>query len=345
MPKNVVHQVPTLEMVAPDDLHFDPDNPRFGGDGGTKSQVEIQTMLFGAPHYASELVDSLVENGFIDYEPLVARKSGGKYVVIEGNRRLAAVKYLRAHLQDYPTRKEDLETIPVLAFSGAQDEKKKEIRAYLGVRHLMGIREWPPISKAQFLDRESKSGVPLDTVLKEVRLTKTQARRFLVPFRLLNNAGVPLPEGEDFWMLAEALNRSGVKSFLQLDVSSETLQVVGYDKKAFERVLDDLYGPKLSGSKKRAVEKRKVADTRQLSLYSKVMETEKARSILHGGKDLEEAAIYVDSKEQSIARLKRLTKEINVLINKIYPSSSKSKAALKDALSAFEKAVQNIPNE
>lgn len=338
------HQVPTLEMVEPEKLEFDADNPRFGGEGAQKSQDQIEKMLFDAPHYASELVDSLVENGFIDYEPLVARKSGAKYIVIEGNRRLAAVRHLRANLAKYPERKEDLEQIPVLVFSAQDDQKKKDIRAYLGVRHLMGIREWPPLSKAQFLDRESKS-VSLDIVLKEVRLTKTQARRFLVPYRLLGKANVPLPEGEDFWMLAEALNRSGVKWFLELDVASDTLEVKSYNKKAFAKVLDDLYGPKAPESAKRSVEKRKVADTRQLSIYSKVLESDKARAVLHSGKDLSEAAIYVDTKDESIARLKKLLSEIRVLINKIYPSTSKDKTALKEALVALDDAVASITHE
>src|SRR6476661_263016 len=80
-----------LKFVEPSKLEFDPDNPRFGGRAGSKSQPEIQKLLFGSPYYASELVDSLVENGFISYEPLVVRKNGSKFVVIEGNRRLAAV--------------------------------------------------------------------------------------------------------------------------------------------------------------------------------------------------------------------------------------------------------------
>ena len=36
-------------------------------------------------------------------------------------------------------------------------DEKKHIRAYLGVRHLLGIREWPPLAKAQFLEREAKN--------------------------------------------------------------------------------------------------------------------------------------------------------------------------------------------
>jgi len=59
--------LPKLEYVSPDVLQFDPENPRFGGFVAGKSQDEIQEHLFGEPHYASELVDSLLENVFIHY--------------------------------------------------------------------------------------------------------------------------------------------------------------------------------------------------------------------------------------------------------------------------------------
>src|ERR1700734_984324 len=115
------------------------------------------------------------------------------------------------------------------------------MRAYLGVRHLLGFREWPPISKAQFLERESQSPGGLDRVLKETRLTKAQARRFLIPYRLLHRANIKL-QGEDFWVLGEALQRSGVKKFLALEVDTKTLQIQSYSKRNLALLLNDLYG-------------------------------------------------------------------------------------------------------
>ena len=69
--------------VSPDDLRFDPNNPRFGGDLSRKSQEQIQDLLIAKPYFASELIDSFLENGFIGYEPLVVRKEGKLFVVLE----------------------------------------------------------------------------------------------------------------------------------------------------------------------------------------------------------------------------------------------------------------------
>jgi ParB/Sulfiredoxin domain len=334
---------PALERLAPEQLLFDQNNPRFGGQLSTKNQDEIQQAIFGEPHYASELVDSLVENGFIDYEPLIVKSLGDKFVVIEGNRRLAAVKHIRSNLERYPQRRSNLDSLPVLVFpEKTDDQQQNEMRVYLGIRHLLGFREWPPISKAQFLDRESKKPGGLDLVFKEVRITKQEVRRFLVPFRLLNAAGLSLPPGENFWVLGEALSRTGVKKFLQLDVDPNTMEVRSYDKTNLARLLDDLYGTKIPGTRKRDVSSRKVKDTRDLSTFAKVLASDKARTYLHSGKGLQEASIYVDTEEQSLGRLPKITREVAALVRRLASQNPKNPEAqsLLNASKHFEQAVK-----
>jgi hypothetical protein len=333
--------LPHFDRVSPDLLLFDAGNPRFGGGLGSKSQPEIQKAIFGPPHYASELVDSLVENGFIDYEPLVVKRHGEQYIVIEGNRRLAAIKEIRANLEKYKKRKTNLDSVPVIIFPDhGEDGGGNEIRVYLGLRHLLGFREWPPAAKAEFLDNESRKPGGLEQIIKEVRLTKQKARRFLIPYRLLNDAKFKLPEGEDFWVLAEALQRAGVKKFLQLDVDSSTLEIRGYDRANLKHVLDDLYGPRDATLKTRDVAAKKVSETRDLTTYASVLSSEKATSVLHAGKGLSEAAIYVDSREQSQTRLSKIVKELDLLIRKLMRQDRSNEAAtVNRAFKELETAV------
>ena len=310
---------PKLQYLNPDLLDFDPQNPRFGGLASGKSQDEIQKYLFGEPHYASQLIDSLVENGFIDYEPLVAKRNGDRFTVVEGNRRLAAIREIRSNLDKYQGRKADLNRIPVLVFPDKPDEQQQnEMRVYLGVRHLFGFREWPPISKAQFLDQESRSAGGLDRVIKEVRLTKSTVRRFLVPFRLLKAAKIDLPKGgEDFSVIAEALQRTGIRKFLQLDVDPKTLEILSFDKRNLAALLNDLYGPKQAGAKDRDTSAKVVYDTRDLSRLAHVLESDKATATLHSGASLDEAEILVDTREESLKRLAKVTKEIGAIVKKL----------------------------
>jgi DNA-binding MarR family transcriptional regulator len=334
-------RTPKLERVSPDLLEFDPGNPRFADELKGKSQEEIQEHIFGEPHYASELVDSLLENGYIDYEPLVVKRRNGRFVVVEGNRRFAAIKEIRSHPQRYQGRKSDLDSIPVLIFPDQPDEQQQnEMRVYLGVRHLLGFRQWPPMSKAMFLERESKSEGGLDRVIKETRLTKAQVRRFLVPYRLLQRGDVNLLKSEDFWVLGEALQRAGVKKFLQLEIDPKTLDILSYNKKNLTLLLDDLYGPKKSGNNRDA-SARVVFDTRDLSRLSRVLESEKASTVLHKGHSLEEAEIYVDTREQSLTRLSKVVKELDPLVKKLLTGSrNPDRSKLQHAFRQFETAVK-----
>jgi hypothetical protein len=348
MSKTVQEQTgPKLEYLSPDVLDFDPENPRFGGLASGKSQGDIQAHLIGEPHYASELVDSLLENGFIDYEPLVAKRKDKRLVVIEGNRRLAAIREIRGNPDRHTGRKSDLGSIPVLVFPDKPDEQQQnEMRVYLGVRHLIGFREWPPISKAQFLERESKAEGGLDRVLREVRMTRQNARRLLVPFRLLNRASVLLPKGEDFWVLGEALQRTGIKKYLQLEVNPKTLDIVSYDKKNLSALLNDLYGPKRPGSPEREVSARVVYDTRDLSRLARVLGSDKATAELHAGKDLEEAQIYVDTREESLSRLSKVNKDLALLLKKVVSGNRDPEGTrLLQSYRAFDTAVKAFVNK
>jgi ParB-like nuclease family protein len=330
-----------LEFVSPNDLEFDPDNPRLGGLQGKKSQQEIQKLLLDAPHYASQLVDSLLENGFISYEPLVAKRKGNRFVLIEGNRRLAAVREILANPDRYKNDK-DLSSIPVLVFPDKLDPKKDEVRVYLGVRHLFGFREWPPLSKASFLERECETTGDLDRVLREVRLTKAQARRFLVPFRLLKAARAPSLQGENFWVLGEALQRAGIQKYLQLEVDSKTLEIKDFNRTNLNHLLNDLYGIKRPGSSEREFSSRRVGETRDLSRLARVLSSEKAALAFRKGKSLAEAEIYVDTREESLSRVKKMNKDLAAIVKKLLEGRKDPESMqLQQAYKAFDAALRD----
>src|SRR5689334_14401947 len=142
---------PRYKPVSVEALDFDSDNPRFGGAAKGFDQDQIQALLEQNPHYAKELIPSFVENGFIAYEPLVVRERGTRFVVIEGNRRLAAIRYILSNTQEFSDEvRNRFLRIPVLIFpSRAADRIHQDaVRVYLGIHHLFGFREWPPESKA-----------------------------------------------------------------------------------------------------------------------------------------------------------------------------------------------------
>jgi len=75
-------------------LHLDSKNPRLGREAAQSAPREIVQHLF--EHYkAFDVAQSIAERGFFPNEALLAYKEGNTYIVVEGNRRLAALKALR----------------------------------------------------------------------------------------------------------------------------------------------------------------------------------------------------------------------------------------------------------
>ncbi len=81
-----------LKAVA--SLHLDPRNPRLGRESSKRAPREIVQHLFDHDK-AFEVAESIATRGYFPNEPLLADKEDDRLVVVEGNRRLAALKALR----------------------------------------------------------------------------------------------------------------------------------------------------------------------------------------------------------------------------------------------------------
>ncbi len=75
-------------------LHLDAKNPRLGRETSARAPREIIQYLFEHDK-AMEVAQSIATRGFFPNEPLLAIKENDQFVVVEGNRRLAALKALR----------------------------------------------------------------------------------------------------------------------------------------------------------------------------------------------------------------------------------------------------------
>src|SRR5579864_548279 len=149
---------PEIIEVPVKDLLLDPANPRLASVSSNGSQDNLVRLLWDEMA-VDEVALSIAANGFFREEPLVVtpdKKAKGKFVVLEGNRRLAAVRILReddlrakVHA-DLPvlteSQKRDLDGLPVSVYGS-----REEIWQYYGFRHINGPKPWDPYSKAQFI--------------------------------------------------------------------------------------------------------------------------------------------------------------------------------------------------
>lgn len=147
---------PSLKYIGVEDLRFDPENPRLPAKLAHAEESEI-IEFFIRQCNLPELMMSIAEKGFFSGEPiLVVEQLDGKFLAVEGNRRLAAVKLISS-VDPAPVQQKLIEqiresanhrptTIPCLVFSA-----RSEILLYLGYRHITGIKEWDSLAKARYL--------------------------------------------------------------------------------------------------------------------------------------------------------------------------------------------------
>jgi len=140
-------------------LLLDDHNFRFPEDARGANQIELLKIL-DRDFQLLPIGESLADNGYFVEEPLVViPKATNEYIVVEGNRRLAALKLLlekdlRSIARDPSTWEslanrltEDLSTVPVVIY-----QSRDELTTVLGYRHIAGILKWNPLAKARFIN-------------------------------------------------------------------------------------------------------------------------------------------------------------------------------------------------
>ena len=246
------------QLIGITRLEFDPENPRtverLGRDA---SQAQIEEFLLGGEMKGRDLVSSFMTNGYIQYEPLIVqrRKRGEKFVVVEGNRRLAALRAMRGSDDEDEKAaftKYGLSELPCLVFEG--DER--QLLAYLGLRHLSKTKDWTTAAKGAFVERLLRASTvadPAERLREAGRLTNTSTsalRLILLTRRLFEQAGslgLALPtagaESETtFWHLGDAVRRSNTKGYLRLEENPDPVLPPNYDEDRFEKLITWLYG-------------------------------------------------------------------------------------------------------
>ena len=135
---------------SPAVLHLDRRNPRLPDQDFTdeKAVLKYLTEWFDV----GELVLAIAHSGWYDYEPLIVLDPDN--IVLEGNRRLAALRILA----DPALAKRLGVAIPDEVVPAARPSRihvrrvasRKEARAYIGFKHVNGAFKWEPLAKARF---------------------------------------------------------------------------------------------------------------------------------------------------------------------------------------------------
>ena len=292
---------PTREYLPVAMLDFDPHNPRFP-DAVNEGDVDELIERFVRDERLLEIITSIADKGYFDGEPLlVVRYEQDRYHVIEGNRRLAALKLLTGQLPVPPGRtsiddvcelaKYRPETVPCLVFS-----HEDKIMRYLGFRHITGIKSWGSLQKARYIKKMrdrfyvgQESKIQMTALAREIGSRPDYVAQMLTALNLYERAEAKNfynvkgldPQEIEFSVLSTAISYSNIATYVGLEGRQDMTGVNANDEN-LKNLLSWMFVA-------RGDQKSVLGDSRNLKQLAAVVESKAATSVLVKNNNLDEA--------------------------------------------------------
>ena len=186
-----------IELINPEELSFDYKNPRIGEFSVTRDtpENEIIQILWDVMG-VEEIVLSIKASGFFKHEPLIAIKEENKIIVIEGNRRLAAIKcFLNPEIADFiginknllnlqESFRNSLNRIPVIFVNERKDAWK-----YIGFKHINGPAKWGSYAKAQYISQiKNEFDISLSEIASQIGDTHKTVQKLYQGLQVIEQA-------------------------------------------------------------------------------------------------------------------------------------------------------------
>lgn len=249
-------------------LVFDDQNPRMVEFGVADYNEEHLINLLWREMAVEELVMSILALGFFDHEPLyVMSREDGKLIVLEGNRRLAAIRSILNpevvkgdRMRKYEDRitpeiKDKLENkIPVILLNSRQDAWR-----LLGFKHVNGPAKWGSYAKAKYIAEVHRNfGISLDQIAEQIGDTNKTVGKLYQGLMVIEQAEKYAEFSIDdiktprlyYSHLYTALGYEKFRAYLGITEESDVDLPVPIDKyQNLREVMDWIFG-----SKKRGIE-------------------------------------------------------------------------------------------
>jgi hypothetical protein len=349
----------TQRDLSIDQLLLDPENPRLPEELQGAGQEAILRYMSDTA-VLDELIRSMADNGYFQHEPLIVgpERLGGRHVVLEGNRRVAALKILHRTPEaeaeglepdlEEPlsaSAREELEVIPCY-----EVDDRDEVHKYLGFRHIGGLKTWSPEAKARYLLTETRKAAesgeerPFLTVARQVGSNTQGVRNSYTAIALLQRARdeFELPISyvlrERFGVWLRCINAQDLRKYIGLDsprsYEAVNAQIEEVKPNETAEVIGDLTPP--NGGRPL------LGDSRDVTIYAAVLVNKRAHETLRRYNDLNIARQVVELAELP-TRLRNLAAQIQVALEEAQRAEvSEDLADAAEALTAVARSLRAI---
>lgn len=347
-------------------LRLDPDNPRlvqYLPEKGTPTENDLISIIY--EYFETETIAvSMCKNGYFDEEPVIVvpekmpkgfdwdrdvdtiakdidklvEKGELKFVVVEGNRRLATIKLLlNTDLREkigasvsYPQLTDkraakDLSSIPCIVY-----RSREHVSPYLGVRHMIGNLKWEAFARSYYtatvIDAGIGKGGEVQAAIQDVQNTigdrSDVIRKQYVAYKLYELAkeiAVPTkPVLDRFSLLTVMYNSAGIREYLGLksygDIDFKKRLLPANKDEEFKQVMAWIYGNPDEGIPSVINDSRKI--TKELNA---IAQHEEAREYLDKYRDLEGAFERTSGERDYLAKtIKRATRSLETSLKFAY---------------------------
>ena len=222
-------------------LFLDPNNPRYVDSSNEKPireehvhedivQEKAKRRMLEGPHDVAQLRNSIEKIGFLRVDRLVVVElpQKDKFMVVEGNRRLAALKSLiemeKAREADLdPEVRASVEVVPVLVIDD-EDKVSRDHTARIlqGVRHVASVKPWGPYQEAQLIALMLNEGKTIPEIKSVLGLSAQRINILRRSYYALAQMSQDPDYGDDakpglFSHFDEALKKPEIRTWLGWD--------------------------------------------------------------------------------------------------------------------------------
>jgi hypothetical protein len=181
-------------------LDFDYENPRLT-TGDDLSTHDEKSMICSLRDIAAleELIQSICNNGYFNLEPLIVwGEESGPFTVLEGNRRLAAIKLIknrelaRECKISLPPSISQKTLDSIERISVWRVEKKEDAQAFIGFKHINGPYRWDAYAKARYVadwyKKEKANGLTIESIARQLGDDNDTIRAYIGAVLVLEQA-------------------------------------------------------------------------------------------------------------------------------------------------------------